>query len=332
MVLLGGLELVAAGYILKEIGKDSKAEEEERERQREREKRRRRRRHSRDDHDHHHHGRYEGSPPSRPSRPQYQQQQQQASQQLRPPPHPAGPPRPYSAPPPQNRPPLVTPSPSGWQPPQQPHPFSSQPQFHPPLQSQGTWPQQQPQLQQWQQPQRPQQIPVQRPNGNSNNVFVPQPPQPSATWYPPPGMHIDLKTGKVQTNMYPPEMLETQTSNQPQKRRDTADSRDQNRNDGRQQQWGHSISSTYTQPQHSYSQPQINVTPAAMAADQGRPSFSSPPPPQGFAELDAETPGRYRLYGHEKSRTKSNSFSGRHARDQYDYEHDLHDPPPAYRE
>jgi len=72
--------------------------------------------------------------------------------------------------------------------------------------------------------------------------------------------------------------------------------------------------------QHSYSQPQISVTPALHHA---------PTMPQGYAELDAETPGRFRPYGDEKSgRGKSNSFSGRYGDDDMD----MRSPPPAYRE
>ncbi|KIW90737.1 uncharacterized protein Z519_08520 [Cladophialophora bantiana CBS 173.52] len=303
MVILGGLELVAAGYLLKEIHNDSKEEQE-----REREKRRRRRRHSREDHHRPH--RYDDPNPNRPSRP--------PQQQLHPPQQPGGPPRPYSAPPPQNRPsmmPMAVASAPMWHPPQQ---HGLPPQQRPP-QSYGTWPQG-PSSQQ-QRPSQPQpQWQGSPPQNNTNNSFVPPPLQRPATVYPPPGVHIDLKTGKIQHDMYPPEMP------RPGEAREYYEGARKEYDRVRENSAPSQQRPQYQQPhgaengQHSYSQPQINVTPAHVP---------TPPPRQGYAELDAETPGRYRPYGNEKTgRGKSNSFSGRYRDDDMD----MRDPPPAYRE
>ncbi|KAJ9604437.1 hypothetical protein H2200_011273 [Cladophialophora chaetospira] len=323
MVILGGLEIVAAGYLLKELRGDSKEEEE-----RERERRRRRRHHSRDDHHRPH--RDDDSPPRRPSRP---------SQQLLPPQQ--GPPRPYSAPPPQNRPQMLPVAMAAtaatmWPRPQQGPPPQGPPQSYP------TWPQGPPQQQSQQMmQQRPPQPqpqwqggppPQNRPPGNN---FVPPPIQRPQTSYPPPGVHIDLKTGKVQHDMFPPEMPrgDSKKSGEAREyyeggggggRHESYDRRRENSAPNVQppQQQRPQYPQNYggEHGQYSYSQPQISVTPAVHHATTI---------PQGYAELDSETPGRYRGYGDEKSgRGKSNSFSGRYEDDDYG----MRSPPPAYRE
>ncbi|KIY03880.1 uncharacterized protein Z520_00571 [Fonsecaea multimorphosa CBS 102226] len=305
MVILGGLELVAAGYILKEMHNDGKEEE------REREKRRRRRRHSREDHHRPHH--HDDPSPNRPSRPPQQQQ-------LRPPQQPGGPPRPYSAPPPQNRPPMMPMAAASvpmWHPQQQQGP---PPQQGPP-QSHGTWPQGPPSQQQ-----RPSQPQSQWPGSppppnNANSNFVPPPLQRPATMYPPPGVHIDLKTGKIQHDMYPPEMPRPGEAREYYEggRKEYDRMRENSMPTQQRPQHYQPISGDHGL-QHSYSQPQINVTPAHNP---------TPPPPQGYAELDAETPGRFRPSSNEKSgRGKSSSFSARYRDDDVD----MRDPPPAYRE
>ncbi|KAH0844332.1 hypothetical protein FOPE_09796 [Fonsecaea pedrosoi] len=313
MVILGGLELVAAGYLLKEIHNDSKEEQE-----RDRERRRRRRRHSREDHHRPHH--YDDPSPNRPSRP-YQQQQ------LRPPQQPGGPPRPYSAPPPQNRPPIM-PVAVANAPMWHPQPQQGLPPQQGPLQSYGTWPQGPPSQQQQQQ--RPSQPQPQwqgspPPQNNINANFVPPPLQRPATVYPPPGVHIDMKTGKIQHDMYPPEMPRDQKK--PGEAREYYDGGRKEFQRVRENSMPTQQRPQYHQPnggenglQHTYSQPQINVTPAHKP---------TPPPREGYVELDAETPGRYRPYGSEKSdRGKSSSYSSRYRGDDMD----MRDPPPAYRE
>src|SRR5271156_1188847 len=129
MVILGGLELVAAGYILSELNKDNKKERE--------------RRNRKDDRKHHH--QHESPPRKRP------QQNLSPSQ--------VPPPRPHSAPPPGHPPPM-------WQPLPVPYP----PQY-------------------WQPQPQPQHAPY----------------PPSWQPQPPPQGYLDLKTGKVQQNLYPPD-------------------------------------------------------------------------------------------------------------------------------
>ncbi|KIX04455.1 uncharacterized protein Z518_05323 [Rhinocladiella mackenziei CBS 650.93] len=356
MVLLGGLEIVAAGYLLKEIGKD---DEEEREREREREKRRRRegkRRHhshSRNDHRPHRDDDKYDSPPWHSSR--LSQQQMQQLQVLQPPQLPGGLPRPYSAPPPQSRPTVMPVGVPAWQ--GRPQSGPQMPPLQPGLpQSHGTrplqkppmpmpvpvQPLQQPSSQQWQQQGRPQQPPGPSPQPNGNSNFIPPPLQRPATMnmmYPPPGVHVDLKTGKIQYDMLPPEMPRGQGSEKRESERVRENSMP-SRN-GSQSQFP-----IYEEQQPTWPQPQINVTVPTQHPDQGgggRPSFSSPAPPplQGYAELDAETPGRYRPYRNEKAafgRPKANSFSNAHhnpslyARVDDDSDVDMRDPPPAYRE
>jgi len=318
MVILGGLEIVAAGYLLKELHGDSKEDEERR--------RRRRRREERDDRHRPH--RHDDSPPGRPtSRPPQQQQ-------LRPPQQ--GPSRPYSAPPPQNRPPMSFPAAAGamgaaataahmWH---QPPPQQGMPQSY------GTWPQGPPQQQhpqqqvmQQQQQQRPPQQQWQSAGPPhpppQQNGFVPQPLQRPPTNYPPPGTHIDMKTGKIQHDMFPPEMPRKgeareyyEGSNPKSSSRDVSSRQDsfehRRENSGTSQQ-----RPQFHQPYNS--QPQINVS-----------------PPQGYSELDSETPGRYARYGSQQGpsgREKSNSFSNSHSGRRYqDDEYSMGSPPPAYRE
>ncbi len=135
-----------------------------------------------------------------------------------------------------------------------------------------------------------------------------------------------MKTGKIQHDMFPPEMPKKGEAREYYEggsggsgagtRGDAYDRRREN---------SMPVSPTqrpqYPQPfggengQRGYSQPQISVTPAR----------------HGYAELDSETPGRYRAYGDEKSgsgRGKSNSFSGRYT----DEDYAIMSPPPAYRE
>ncbi len=321
MVILGGLELVAAGYLLKEVAKDSK-EEEERDRDR---RRRRRRRHSRDDHHHHHHsgGRYDDSPLSRPNRPPHQNS-------LYPP---SGPPRPNSAPPAQNGRPPMPPGPPPpnnmmWQQ-QQQHP-QTYPQGPPP--SHGTWPlpqQQPPHYPQWpaKPPQQQHQHP--RPQQDNPNNFVPPPLQrPATVMLPPPGMHLDMKTGKWQNNMYPPEMSQGQNQNRA-KRDVDLDGYHSNERMRREN----------SNPPHNASQPQINVSPPTARPQAHSFSNSAPSLPQGLAELDAETPGRYRPHGNEKysyspqrGERRGRAHSGSSCTTRYYDEDDMRDAPPAYRE
>ena len=307
MVILGGLEIVAAGYLLKELHGDSKEEE------RERERRRRRRRNSREDHHRPH--RYDDSPPSRPSRP---------SQQLMPPQQ--GPSRPYSAPPPQNRPQMMpvamaATAAAAWP---RPSHHGPPPQQGPP-QSYPTWPQgppqqqimqQRPPPQQWQSRPPPQTMP------NSNN-FIPPPMQRPPTMYPPPGPHIDLKTGKIQHDMFPPEMPRKDGEARSYYEGDRPEHRRENSMPNSPPQRPQFAAQPYGTQQggHSCSQPQISVSPRMHHAQTM---------PQGYAELDSETPGRYRAHGDGKSeKGKSNSFSGgRYGEDEYD----MRSPPPAYRE
>ncbi|RVX71900.1 hypothetical protein B0A52_04299 [Exophiala mesophila] len=204
MVIFGGLEIVAAGYVLHELGKDEEKARALREQ-------RRRRTGS---HSHSHHRRDSDSRP-RPHRP---------SQPGLAPPN-LGPPRPSSAPPqqiygpgqqapppgpwmnqPQRPPPL--PLPNHQMPPSQglPHPQSwSQPPGPRPLYLASEYPQD-PRLQQ-----RP---PQQQPQQQQQQQFQQRPPSaPVAQSQPPPGnlphrptMYYDTKTGKWQSDMLPPDM------------------------------------------------------------------------------------------------------------------------------
>ncbi|KIV87443.1 hypothetical protein PV11_02988 [Exophiala sideris] len=324
MVILGGLELVAAGYLLKEVSKDSKGEEDH--------ERRRRRHHSkhRDDHNHSHghshghhhsHNRYDDSPPGRHSRPPHQSSLA--------PPQNQGPPRPFSAPPIQARPPVMPPGPPpmAWQ--QQHPPPQGLPQSH------STWPMQQnqqqrpgPPPQHWPQP-PPHQGGPPPPHPNGANFVAPPLQRPATVMLPPANMHYDMKTGKWQNNMLPPEMLGAQGK----------------RDAGPELRRENSMPESYphTSPGQTYHEynagmhPQINVT-----DHHGRPAaptytMSSPSLPQGYAELDSETPGRYRPHGDEKAsyepqrshrrRRGHSSSSTRY----YDDDDEM-SPPPAYRE
>jgi hypothetical protein len=301
MVILGGLEIVAAGYLLKELHGDSKEEE------RQRERRRRRRR---DSHDRPHRHDSSNSPPHRPSRP--------PQQSLYPPAQQPG--RPYSAPPPQNRPQMLPVAMAAaaaqqWQ-------HQSRP-MGPPMQQQ-TWPQGPPQQQQQQPRPPPQQYNSLPPPQTGGGNFAP-PPR-TNTNYPPPGVHIDLKTGKIQHDMLPPEMPRKGEARsyyegdrppppqQPPNQQPNAprgDSYERRRENSLPQQRPVAFPTPYTPEngEHSYSQPVIALS-----------------PPMGYAELDSETPGRYgaqRGYGREKSHSFSHGYEdGDGGRS----------PPPAYRE
>jgi hypothetical protein len=217
---------------------------------------------------------------------------------------------------------------SMWPRPQQgpPPPQPGPPQSYP------TWPQGPPHQQQMAQQRPPQPLPQWQsgPPTNGQNTFVPPPLQRPQTnsFYPPPGVHIDMKTGKVQHDMFPPEM--------PRDSKKAGEAREYyegGRQNSYERQRENSMPSQqqpprpqHTQPYggdhgpYSYSQPQINVIPAMHQA---------PMIPQGYAELDSETPGRYRPYGDDKARRgKSNSFSGQYGAEGMD----MRSPPPAYRE
>lgn len=236
MVLLGGLEFVAAGYVLNELGKDSKKDV-KKHRPQSRDRKHHEKKHRK--HDHHHHDSSDSSPSPHRMRPTRPPQQQS----LRPPQ--SIPARPYSAPPPGSRP--------MWQ----PQPFQGQPQqwqpnpvaYHSPQQAPIPYPPQQ----------MPNHPPPQAPRPN-NNVQTPH----FNPLYPPPGTYIDMKTGQVQHNLYPP---------------------------------GHEAARS--QNDVGFSNVVMNVM------DQQR----IPSPQPGYAELDSETPGRYRPHD-EKRR----------------------DPPPPYQE
>lgn len=195
MVIFGGLELVAAGYVLHELNKDE-------EKPRSSEDRRRRRRHGSHSHSHSHHRRDSDNRP-RPPRPDT----------LAPPI--MGPMRPNSAPPQQTF---------------QPHPGGAGGGPFPP--GPGPWMNQMPIQQQQQQrppnppPQglpHPQTWPHPNANGGPQNqqpnrpMYLASdfPPNPHQQQPPPPGpgnlahrptMHFDMKTGKWQSDMLPPEM------------------------------------------------------------------------------------------------------------------------------
>ena len=191
MVILGGLELVAAGYVLHELGKDE-----------DKAKDGRRRRHRHGSHSSHHRRDSDSRP--RPSRP--------SAQSLAPPV--TGPARPNSAPPPQA---FHSGGPSMYQ--------NPRPQQQPPFQGP-------PNPQTWPQPPRPNTQPpfmnnsgaMYRPSDFPSNPHQ-QPPQPPQFQQPPPPyqqhgpspsvpgqmqhrptMHFDMKTGKWQSNMLPPDM------------------------------------------------------------------------------------------------------------------------------
>jgi hypothetical protein len=257
MVLLGGLEFVAAGYVLNELNKDNKKPAKKHSDGKHRKKHRK--------HEHHHRDSSSSSSSPdrmRPSRPPQQQT-------LRPPQ--SGPARPYSAPPPGSRP--------MWQ----PQPFQGQPQnwqpnpiaYHPPQQAPVPYPPQQmlnrpPQ----QMPNRPPQQMPNRPPQQMPNHPPPQIPRPTFNiqapqinpLYPPAGTYIDMKTGQIQHNLYPP---------------------------------GHEAARS--QSDIGFSNVVMNVM------DHQR----VPSPQLGYAELDSETPGRYRPYDEKRGAMS---------------------PPPAYQE
>jgi hypothetical protein len=148
--------------------------------------------------------------------------------------------------------------------------------------------------------------------------------------YLPPGTHIDMKTGKIQHDMFPPEMPRDGKGGEAREYYEGGggggrkESHERRRENSTPQQRPQLPTQPYGAEHnaHSYSQPVIAVTPAMHHAT---------PMPQGYAELDSETPGRYRpQQGDEKSgRGKANSFSGsRYADDEFD----MRSPPPAYRE
>lgn len=252
MVLLGGLEFVAAGYVLNELNKDSKKDVKKR---RTDSKDRRDRKDSRK----HHHRRDSTSSPHRP-RPQQQQN-------LLPPQMP--PPRPMSAPPQMPHP--------GWQ----PQPFQGhQQQWHPNPGS--NRPVQQPPMPYH--PPQPQFQPMPAPRPAMNSV------------YPPAGTYIDLKTGKVQHNLYPPD--------HPLHR--SVDAERMRGEDGAYPLDKAAARSYSFQPDGAQSD-RLMYTPYTM------PPPSVPSPRPGYMELDAETPGRFRPYDEKRDRPP---FS----------------PPPPYRE
>ncbi|KAI1608082.1 hypothetical protein EDD36DRAFT_104866 [Exophiala viscosa] len=226
------------------------------------------------------------------------------------------------------------PPPMVWQQQQQHPPPQGPPQSH------STWPMQQnqqprPAQQQWPQPNQHQTgLPPPNPHGAN---FVPPPLQRPATtvMLPPPNMHYDTKTGKWQNNMLPPEMVQAQ--NQGKRDRDA----------GPELRRENSMPEAYPYASpgqnHAYdsagTHPQINVT-----DHHGRPgapqyTMSTPALPQGFAELDSETPGRYRPHGDEKgssyepqrSHRRRRGHSGSSTTRYYD-DDEMRDPPPAYRE
>lgn len=190
------------------------------------------------------------------------------SQQLRPPQ--TGPPRPYSAPPPISHP--------TWQPqntgPIHPQNFPQQwtQQHHPPPPSQ-TFAAFRPPIQQ------------QRPN-----------------MFPPPGVHVDMKTGKVQTNMYPPDMPRNSSQGQT-----------------------HDSSSSLGYPTNTSNNSRINITSNSNPSHPDIPTTISSPP-NGFVELDAEIPGRYRAVNGVRQKHGSQQQRGR------DMEYMRSSPPPPYRE
>ncbi|EXJ55833.1 hypothetical protein A1O7_08764 [Cladophialophora yegresii CBS 114405] len=224
---------------------------------------------------------------------------------------------------------------SMWPRPQQGPPPPPQPR---PPQSYPTWPQGPPQQQQMMQQRPPQPQPQWQngpppPNGQTN--FVPPPLQRPQTnsFYPPPGVHVDMKTGKIQHDMLPPEMPrdakkggEAREYYEGGRQESHPRQRENSTPLQQQQQQQQQPKPQYPQPYgaeqgpHRYSQLQINVTPAR---------HTIPMIPQGYAELDSETPGRYRPYADDKAgRGNLNSSSRRYG----DEDMDLRSPPPAYRE
>jgi hypothetical protein len=148
-------------------------------------------------------------------------------------------------------------------------------------------------------------------------------------------MHFDMKTGKWQNNMLPSEMLQAQG------KRDRDAGHELRRENSMPEPHPHA---SPEQNHFGYGNagtphPQINVTdhhgrPAAPAF-----TMSSPTLPQGFAELDSETPGRYRPHGGDEKASYGPQRSGRRRRGhssssttRYYDDDDMADPPPAYRE
>ena len=179
-------------------------------------------------------------------------------------------------------------------PPQQgpPRPYSAPPPgSHPMWQPQPPPPPGFPQQQWHPQPiayHPPQQAPAYPPPQQAPGYH--QPPQ-RPTMYPPPNVHIDLKTGKIQHNMLPPDM-QARTRDGPAPRRSPQRSGSYERTReaaGSPPIYGHDV--------YAQSQRQMNPQPVAD-------------PRSGYAELDSETPGRYRPH-------RTDSKEG---------------PPPAYRE
>lgn len=234
---------MAAGYVLNELNKDSKKDGKK---HRTHSKDRRHRKDHRK-HDHRHDSSDSSSPSphrTRPSRPPQQQN-------LRPPQN--GPPRPYSAPPPGSR-PMWQPQPfSGQQQQWQPNPVA----YHPPQQAPVPYP--------------PQQMPNHPPPQIPRPAINVSPPHFNPS-YPPTGTYIDMKTGKIQHNLYPPG-------------HEAARSQNSLDDDG--------------QHDKGFSNVVMNMM------DQRR----VPSPQPGYAELDNETPGRYRPHDEKRN-----------------------DPPPAYQE
>ncbi|ETN46591.1 uncharacterized protein HMPREF1541_00777 [Cyphellophora europaea CBS 101466] len=226
MVIFGGLEIVAAGYVLHELGKD-----EEKGRATEEARRRRRR------HDSHSHHRRDSDSRPRPPRP--------SQHSLAPPMMP--PPRPNSAPPQQPAFQQHGPPPPGWVP-GPPRPPQLQQQQHSQYQQPGpphpqTWPNQgqppQPRPNTQPPPQLGPNSPMYKPAdfppnphalGPQVQLHPPQhgPPPPyqqqqQHTPPPRPGqlqsrptMHYDTKTGKWQSNMLPPDMQRSPSAPPPQ--------------------------------------------------------------------------------------------------------------------
>jgi hypothetical protein len=211
MVIFGGLELVAAGYVLHELGKDEDKARDARD-----DRHRRRRHHS------------SSRPPRRDSDSRPRPPRPSTQQLLAPPV--MGPPRPNSAPPQQfqQRPPnmqgMIGPGPF---PPQhqqqQPYPVQGPPNAQTwPFQAQRppmSHPQQAPNAGPMFRPQdfppNPHQAPPfqQRPP----QISYQQPPQPGPGFAPgqiarPPTMHYDTKTGKWQSNMLPRDIQRSESA------------------------------------------------------------------------------------------------------------------------
>lgn len=185
MVILGGLEVVAAGFLLNEFNKNKVEAREHRK------------------HSHPHH---DDRPRPRPPRPD-----SHGANHLAPPSHP---PRPLSAPPPHEYGPKFGQRPPLYQ--QQPQNWGQRPQWQPGPQSQppppGPGSLQHPNT--FNGPQRP----PQQPFSQSSNSFpvqpqqqfrpntAPGPPQQQAFRPQPQGnVYVDSKTGRVSHNLYPPD-------------------------------------------------------------------------------------------------------------------------------